>query len=390
MTKLASPARLPGRGDSPFCVLATTLFSLAAINYWVYDRFVLSYALATQCVACDAPAPPPSSLERMAVGALAATYLVLLMAVSHAQRRVVWGWGTLLIALSVSLELTRAYRQAVAGQTERWAAVNEPGHLALYCGAILTLSTVVLALRGPRRRELLMGAPAIVGIAGVSLMVYGASSWFRAAEAFPMATAALLLAGTEDTVAWWQRSLAALTLAGAVLAILASRSRRPLRRGGWSGLIAGLAALALTVPHALDALHPLALREAVPESLSRASSCLAGGVPEAVPIQSATQRRAGIASPVGYLAEPMARPARELQPLLQEALTGGIRLVVVPATRLRSISTHTLGTLHFDEVCLGGKFRLGSGASARPLADFATLGDLLHSDGAVDPSRAAR
>jgi hypothetical protein len=63
-------------------------------------------------------------------------------------------------------------------------------------------------------------------------------------------------------------------------------------------------------------------------------------------------------------------------------------LVVVPATRSRAVSSHTLGPLRYEEVCLGGQFRLSSGAESRPLAAFATLDDLIRSDSAIDPGAA--
>jgi hypothetical protein len=381
----------PDFNDGPLRIIGATLLSVAALDYWVYDRFLLSYVLAAQCHGCDAHSHAPSSEELQTVAAAGSVYLALLISVPQALRRAVWGWGTLLSALSTTLLLARAHAQTVMGVSERWAALNEPVRLALYCGASLTLSTLVLAVRGPRRLDFSSGTAGVVAIAGIRLTDFGAGGWFRASTMEPVAKAALLLAGSGDVVTWWKRSLAAVLTAGALLAIVAARRGHRQRRSAWLWLVAGLAAVWLTIPHARDALQPLPWQDTVPVGLSRVSTCLARYLPaEPLPLDSAEPKGPVLvkANAAGYLPASFTTPASALGPSLQKALNLGIHWVVVPATRSRAVSSHTLGLLHYDDVCLGGQFRLSSGAESRPLAAFATLGDLIRSDSAIDPSAA--
>jgi hypothetical protein len=374
------------RRDGPLKILGATLLAVAAVNYWAYDRFLLSYVLATGCNGCNAPTPNvPSAEELFGVVAAGSAYLLLLTAVHQSSRRAVWGWGTLLIALVTTLLMARSHTHAVVGASARWRAVNEPVQLALYCGASCTLSALLLAIRGPCRRGFVSGAASVVAITGTCLMAYGASNWSRGCVIAPMAKAALLLAGTGDVVTWWKRSLAAVLAAGTLLAIVAVRSEHRRRWSEWPWLAAGAVAVWLTIPHARDALHPLPLRGAVPVGLSRVSTCLAASLPDSVPLERAPQNVPVAPDTVGYLAAPFTTPVSALEPLLNRALETGIHLVVVPARRSRTVSSHTLGTLPYEEVCWGGKVRLSSSAESRPIADFATLGDLIRSDIAIDP-----
>jgi hypothetical protein len=89
---------------------------------------------------------------------------------------------------------------------------------------------------------------------------------------------------------------------------------------------------------------------------------------------------------VGYLAEPLSRPASDLAPLLEAALARGITRVVVPARQPRQARSHTLGLLSYDEVCWGGQFRLANTSGARPISELSTLEDLIRSGAAIDPT----
>jgi len=372
----------------PLQVIGTTLLSIAAVNYWAYDRFLLSYVLATQCAGCNAPAPAAGSEQLLVLAAAAGAYLSLLICSRPPLRRAAWGWGTLLIALVTTVFLARAHGQVVVGTSERWAAVNLPARLAVYCGAGLVLSTLGVAVLERPRRSFLNGPASIVVVVGTCLLSYGVSSWSRGTVTAPMAKAVLLLAGTEDTLTWWKRSLAALLTAATVLVALAARSNRRRRWSRWLWLAVGLAAVGATLPHALDLSHPLSLRDAVPTGLSRVSSCLANSLPEAVPLDGPARNAPLPAGAVGYLPASLSTEASELGPLLAGALTRGVHLVVVPAKRSRTVATHTLGILPYEEVCWAGQIRLSSTAEARRLADFATLDDLIRSAVAVDPTAA--
>jgi hypothetical protein len=375
--------------DGPVEIVGTTFISLAAFNYWAYDRFLLSFVLWSQCVGCDAPARPLTALELLAVGVVPASYLASLLVVRSVLLRSVWGLGTLLLALLTTARLAASHEGAVRGAGERWAAVNEPARLAVAFGGILVASALLVVVRELRRRETLGALPSVVSMSGAALLVYGLNAWSRASVSSPMAKAAQLAEGTQDIVTWWKVSFVVLSTVGTLGAVRAWRLRKGLRRTSWLWLAAGVGALALTLPHAQDAWHPPPLREAVPPGLTQVDSCLASRIPESVPLElgdSAIASALPAGPGVGYLPASMQRSVKDMGPLLQAALTRGLLLIVVPAKRPRWLPTQTLGQLGYDEVCLGGQFRLSTATGARPLAEFSTLGDLVSASSPIDPT----
>jgi hypothetical protein len=367
-------------------IIAATLLSVAALNYWFYDRFLMSYVLATQCLGCDAPAEATTPLELALSVALTGAYLFVLTRVRSSSLLPVWVYATAILGLLVWGTMANAHQAAISDHAQRWTALHQPARLALGFGASLAFSALIVLIR-KRQRAAALGVPAVAALTGVLLSAYGARALKSGSVASPLAKSVLLLAGTQDTVTWWQNSVTVVLVAGSALALLAARSRHPRGMGAWLALTTGVAAVFFTVPHVRDALEPLSLREPAPPGLSQVSACLGPQIPESLPLEQLASSGVDPArGPVGYLAQPLTRGARELGPLLEAALDQGIALVVVPVRHTRQTRSQTLGLLSFDEVCWGGQFRLTKTSDARPLSELSTLGDLIRSPSAIDPT----
>ena len=365
-------------------IIAATLLSVAALNYWFYDRFLMSYVLATQCLGCDAPAAATSPLELALSVTVLGGYLLVLTRVRSSSLLRVWVAATAILGLLVWGAMANAHKAAISGHAQRWTALHQPARLALGFGTSLAFSALIVLVR-KRQRAAALGVPAVVALTGLLLSAHGARSLNSGSLASPLAKSVLLLAGTQDIVTWWQNSVTLVLVAGSTLALLAARSRHPRGIGAWLALTIGAAAVFFTVPHVRDALQPLSLREPMPPGLSQVSACLGPQIPESLPLDQLAS--SGIArGQVGYLAQPLSRSAKELEPLLEAALDQGIARVVVPVRHTFQTRSRTLGLLNFDEVCWGGQFRLAKSADARPLSELSTLGDLIRSPSAIDPT----
>lgn len=367
-------------------IIAATLLSIAALNYWFYDRFLMSYVLATQCLGCDAPAAATTPLELALSVALLGAYLLVLTRVRSSSLLRVWVAATAILGLLVWGAMANAHKAAISDYAQRWTALHQPARLALGFGTSLAFSALIVLVR-KRQRAAALGVPAVVALTGVLLSAHGARSLNSGNLASPLSKSALLLAGTQDVAIWWQKSVTVVLVAGSALALLAARSRHARDIGAWLALTTGAAAVFFTVPHVRDALQPLSLREPMPPGLSQVSACSGQQIPESLPLdQLASSGVDPARAQVGYLAQPLTRSARELRPLLEAALDQGIVLVVVPVRHTRQTRSQTLGLLSFDEVCWGGQFRLAKTGDARPLSELSTLGDLIRSPSAIDPT----
>jgi hypothetical protein len=367
-------------------IIAATLLSIAALNYWFYDRFLMSYVLATQCLGCDAPAAATTPLELALSVALLGAYLLVLTRVRSPSLLRVWVAGTAILGLLVWGAMANAHKTAISGHAQRWTALHQSARLALGFGTSLAFSSLIVLVR-KRQRAAALGVPAVVALTGVLLSAHGARSLNSGNLPSPISKSALLLAGTQDIAIWWQKSVTVVLVAGSALALLAARSRQPRDICAWLALTTGAAAVFFTVPHVRDALQPLSLREPMPPGLSQVSACSGQQIPESLSLEHLANANVDPArAPVGYLAQPLTRSARELRPLLEAARDQGIVLVVVPVRHTLQTRSQTLGLLSFDEVCWGGQFRLAKTGDARPLSELSTLGDLIRSPSAIDPT----
>jgi len=367
-------------------IIAATLLSIAALNYWFYDRFLMSYVLATQCLGCDAPAAATTPLELALSVALLGAYLLVLTRVRSSSLLRVWVAVTAILGLLVWAAMANAHNAAISDHAQRWTALHQPARLALVFGTSLAFSGLIVLVR-KRQRAAALGVPVVAALTGVLLSAHGARSLNSGYLASPLSKSALLLAGTQDIAVWWQKSVTVVLVAGSGLALLAARSRQSRDIGAWLAIITGAAAVFFTVPHVRDALQPLSLREPMPPGLSQVSACSGQQIPESLSLDQLANSNVDPArAPVGYLAQPLTRSARELRPLLEAALDQGIVRVVVPVRHTLQTRSQTLGLLSFDEVCWGGQFRLGKTGDARPLSELSTLGDLIRSPSAIDPT----
>lgn len=363
-------------GDHPLILVGITLLLVAVTNYLAYDRFVLSYVLAEQCVHCEGPAMVPGPLAWSSFTAVIIVYVMVLLRSSSRKRQSIWHVVTFCSLLIAAAALTFAHHQAIFGASRRWAAVSSVPPIALGTGIFLVIVTAAHVGLAQQRKRLLVGAPALVMLAAVSWTVLAAKLWFRNDVTYPFAKAALLLAGSIDVIRWWVVSLAVLATAGLTATLLAlwrARSKR-----SWAVGTCGLAALCLSIPYALDALKPLPLHEAVPQGLSIVATCINERFSDAIPLEAIAARPIP-ATTVGYLAEALDSPTPPLVPRLRAALDAGVRTVVVPAKRKRTIATYTVGPVTYDEVCLAGKFELTASLEAPTTSEFATLADLIRS-----------
>lgn len=360
-------------------LLSATLLGMAMTNYFFYDRFALSYVLAEQCAGCDGPAT--SGYAGPACAGLLGAYVLALRRAPAPERHRWWTFMTGMAIACAFAALTLAYRRAIRGDTQRWAAMSLPMQVSLSLSLFLGVSTILMVALTERRSRLIWGTPTIAVVAATTWAKLALELWNRQELVSPMAKVSGLLEGSAETVGWWKVSLTAQAAVGMVV-VLRAQWRRP-DIFHWAGCAAAITALWLTVPYARDALSPLAQREAVPANLSPTASCFA---PDFVDVVRLSRPLPPVPPGVaGYLQESLDTPTPQLLPQLKVALTAGIRTIVVPGRRRETIPTSTLGPVSFDEACLAWRFDLTDETSAVSLTDFATLASLVQRRARVRP-----